>query len=275
VGTITDYSQDVPYLMGSREMCRAINMILKDTGKTIDILVLDICYMNLVEIMYELGQEPKNTVKNVLTYIERGPVSGLPYGRVVDILENSIEGNTNEILKKMIDALNFDLIAIEINHGKLKRIKRAANDLAYTYLSNKSESVMKPFELLVDVDSDKPWSLHAREFQKNLSSIIIHYRRMGQNSGNLINIIFIELKDLIKIYSKLSFAKNNYWVHLINNKEVTDKIEIPLSDSFKPTVIKPDGLRSLIEVMNPGMSKERIEKIFDKLVELRGWKWSE
>lgn len=38
VGTLTDYSQESPYIMGTAEMCKAVNMILKDTGCKIDIL---------------------------------------------------------------------------------------------------------------------------------------------------------------------------------------------------------------------------------------------
>ena len=56
IAAMSDLSQNKPYMMGIFELCKVINIISKDTGVKIDILTLDICYMNLLEIMYELGK---------------------------------------------------------------------------------------------------------------------------------------------------------------------------------------------------------------------------
>ena len=68
VAIMTDFSQDVPYMMGVPQMCRTINAALKETGAALDILVLDACYMNSIEIIYELGKKKECPAKYVDLY---------------------------------------------------------------------------------------------------------------------------------------------------------------------------------------------------------------
>jgi hypothetical protein len=272
VGTLTDYSQEAPYIMGTVEMCRAINMILKDTGSKIDILVLDICYMNLAEIMYEFGKEKQNTVKNVITYIETGPVSGLPYDRLIDIIKDN--GNTDDInktVKDIVELIGFSLVALEINPTKLKNIKKASNELAYSYLTNMGEKKYTPYELLTSLNSEDPWHEQVINLQNELSSIIVHHRRVNNQKGNLLNIIFLQLKELLNVYYKLGFAKTNYWTYLIGNKPINENLSIKTKESFKPIKIKPEDLCSLIQAMNPYINNKSLDEILEKLTANRGW----
>jgi hypothetical protein len=57
VGAMTDYSQDTPYIMGIPAMSKAINMACHESGNKIDILVLDICFFNFIEVIYQLGKD--------------------------------------------------------------------------------------------------------------------------------------------------------------------------------------------------------------------------
>lgn len=45
--------------------------------------------MNLVEVMYELALQKPAAVKTVITYIEEGPMAGLPIDKLLRILANS------------------------------------------------------------------------------------------------------------------------------------------------------------------------------------------
>ena len=272
VGTLTDYSQEAPYIMGTVEMCRAINMILKDRSSKIDILILDICYMNLAEIMYEFGKEKQNTVKNVITYIETGPVSGLPYDRLINIIrDNDNTDDTNKTVKDIVELIGFNLVAFEINPTKLKNIKKASNELAYSYLTNRGEKKYTPYELLTSLNSEDPWHEQVINLQNKLSSIIVHHKRVNNKKGNLINIIFLQLKELINVYYKLGFAKTNYWTYLLGNKPINENLSIKTKESFKPTKIKPEGLRSLIQAMNPYINNKSLDEILEKLTANRGW----
>ena len=55
VASLSDLCGDKPYIMGMYEMCFSINSLKQDLNIDIDILSLDICNMNTVELIYELG----------------------------------------------------------------------------------------------------------------------------------------------------------------------------------------------------------------------------
>lgn len=272
VGTLTDYSQKTPYIMGTSEMCRSINMVLKYTGRKIDILILDICYMNLAEIMYEFGKEKMNTVQNVITYIETGPVSGFPCDKLIEIIMNN--PNTDEInqtAKNIVENIGLNLVAFEINEAKLKNIKKASNELAYSYLTSSEDRKYTPYELLTCINKEDPWYEHVVNLQNELAKIVIHHKRVGNGRGNLINIIFLQLKELLNVYYKLGFAKTNYWTYLLGNKNIKENLLIKTKESFKPIIIKPQGLRSLIQAMNPYINNNSLDEILEKLTKSRGW----
>lgn len=145
IAAMTDLSQDIPYAMGIPQMCRVLNMIQKDTGVKIDILVLDMCCMNTIEILYELGKKEDHTVENVLTYIKAGPLDGLPYDKLIySIEQNHAENNLFFVIKSIIDTIDLNLVAIKINHGKLKKIKKIVNRLAYSYLTSEEHKDKPP-----------------------------------------------------------------------------------------------------------------------------------
>lgn len=272
VGTLTDYSQGSPYIMGTSEMCRAVNMVLKDTGCKIDILILDICYMNLAEIMYEFGREKQNAVQRVITYIETGPVSGIPCDKLINIMKDNFnQDDINIMVKSIVDNMGLNLVAFEINEAKLKNIKKASNELAYAYLTNKGEKKYTPYELLTCLNKEDPWYEHVLKLQNELSRIIVHHKRISNQRANLINIIFMQLKDLINVYYKLGFAKTNYWTYLLGNIPVDESLTIKIKESFKPIVIKPEGLRSLVQAMNPYIDNKSLDEIMEKLTANRGW----
>jgi hypothetical protein len=56
VGTLMDYSQNIPYLMGIPEMCTIFDMIYEESKVNIDLLIIDTCHFNSVEVLYELGK---------------------------------------------------------------------------------------------------------------------------------------------------------------------------------------------------------------------------
>ena len=104
--TLSDLCSDKPYTMGIYEMCTAINNIKADLDVNIDILVLDICFMNNIETIYELGKNKNNTVKYMITYIEQGPMEGLPYKKVIMNLD---ESNTSDIIRLSIFLIRLDM----------------------------------------------------------------------------------------------------------------------------------------------------------------------
>ncbi len=76
------------------------------TGKAIDCILLDACYMNMVEVWYELACIPKNTVKYILAPIQNIALEGIPYSMVIKLLETSTSRRTYRDFKIITRTFN-------------------------------------------------------------------------------------------------------------------------------------------------------------------------
>ena len=138
VASLSDLCGKEPYIMGMYEMCTAINNLKNIID--IDILILDICNMNTIELIYELGKEKVNVVKYIMTYINNGPLEGMDYNYIIQKIDDE---PTNLILKNIVNKSKQNLVAIEVKHGKLEKIKELSNKLAYYWLLNNEEKATK------------------------------------------------------------------------------------------------------------------------------------
>lgn len=127
VGVMPDFCQRSPYLMGLPEMCQTINLLYKETGQSIDLLVLDICYMNYLEVIYELGAVQKQSVRYLLTYMGNGPLEGLPYHLLIEVVQQSCRRGkvvpVANLVAGIVSRFNLNLAAFLIDYDKCQRIK--------------------------------------------------------------------------------------------------------------------------------------------------------
>jgi len=266
VGNTTDLTQEVPYMMGTPEMCKAIDLIKNSMDVKIDILVLDMCYMNSIEIIYEFGKSKNNVVSNILTYIGEGPFKGLPYDTIIELIQNYSDfNNIEKILEDVINILNLDTIAFQINHENLESIKNRFSNLAYCYLINKDKYKLNPFHLFTKTNPNYPWYNIINELNESLASIIIHHKNNSNNKESLIKVICEELGSLINIYSKLAFIKNNYWINLLSNKKIGDKVNYYDNFDLKPMKLSKEGILYSILTTNPTLSIEKAESIINEI----------
>jgi hypothetical protein len=284
VAAMTDLSQEAPYVMGISQMCKVINMVQKNTGVKIDILVLDMCYMNTIEVLYELGKSKNHSVNNILTYVKDGPIQGLPY----DILLSAVEDNadnkdTSTILKTIVDKINLNLVSIKINHGKLKKAKKLLNNLAYSYLTTEDEKSIDPYTLLYNPNPTYSWYPKVIELKKNLNELILYSKNSSKN--NLIDIVTekmlltnTEIGHYVLLYYQLSFSKNNYWLYILTNKSIGEKLFLNrINDSIKlePIFLPPLAIPRNIRIMNPLLKEHDIQILSSKLFQYKKWEESE
>lgn len=219
IGCMTDLSHNVPYIMGIPEMIRAINSVGKNLGYEIDVLALDMCYMNSVEIFYELGQYDTSTVKSMMTYIDFAPYEGLPYDKLLSLISKySNIQELNLFLKYLINELNSNLVAYEINHQKLESVKKLFNDFARFYVHNKKDSDPKLSDLIKNISPESKFYNYIKDINTALSSTIIYSNERFMGVHNSIQIISEDITNLISFYFKLAFAKNNYWINLLSTE---------------------------------------------------------
>ena len=229
-----------------------------------------------------MEKDKSNTVKTVLTYIRNGPISGLPYDKLISSVQQySNNPDLKFLLKDIINNIDLNLLAIEIHHGKLKRIKNIVNTLAYCYLTNKSYLPQNSYELLYYLNSEVPWYKHTLELQSMLSSLIICHKNLyfTKDISNFISIDLVTKEMLnneaidmfLPIYYKLSFAKNNYWIHVLSNKTLNDKINFNINTKLEPYILVPKGVKNIIQSMNPSLHSKEIDLILKELYSYKNW----
>ncbi|MGI6226013.1 MAG: clostripain-related cysteine peptidase [Peptococcales bacterium] len=273
LGIMTDYSQDLPYIMGIPEMARALNLLKKNSGRNIDILVLDTCYMNMVEILYELAKEKKHCVKNILTYIEYGPIGGLPIDQLINIIiENINQEDEKLLLAKIIDELDFDLVAFNLSHKKLERIKRLTNDLAKLLANGQNKEMSLADILETDVTKDNPLFSEITNLQKYFKELLIYAKRVSNQKSWLLDIAHKSTSNkLAAYYTRLCFTKNNYWTKILGVESLKEGLNFEESVQLKPLVLPLQALTSLIGVMNHTANDEELQIILYNLLEYKKW----
>lgn len=262
VGMMTDFTEGIAYMMGTPEMCNAINR----AAVPIDILVMDMCYMNSIELIYELGKKKNNAVKTMITYIGDGPYEGLPFDRLINIVKKAgFTEDTIDLTKFITDNLTKNLISYDINNSKLKKIKQDFNELAFLYLKNKEKWNINMGEILSSSDSSKPWHRYLQRIETDLNSIILNYDMKCSKTESLIKIMLEELHNLSLIYCKLAFAENNYWTHIVLNRDISSLINFKIKIEQKPMRMPGIDLSSYILSINPSTDRELINSFLKSI----------
>ena len=266
VATLSDICGVEPYTLGIYEMCTAINNINKSLKANIDLLILDICNMNNIELIYELGKEVNNTVKNILTYIDSGPLIGMPYEKIIDLLEVDNGKDIKELVSKIIKEIDLETIGIQVNHQKLKKIKFCLNKLGYYKIIKKKD--LKYY----DEEDEKKY---LKELSKEILSMIIDYNTIKKGKFP-IRVITPEMYDIenvdlfLKYYNKLAITKNNYWANVVANKSIDEPLNLKIS-KVEQNVLTKENLFAFISLFN---EKDTDEEVIIKVKKLyRYCKW--
>lgn len=270
IGMMIDYSRKAPYLMGIPEMVKVINMATNELDKKVDILLLDTCSANSIELIYEFGKDENHAVQNIITYIISGPIEGLPYENMIHLVQaNSKVEDITVIIKNIVDNLPYDLISFEVDYQKLQQIKQFFNDKSFEYLAKKTTSEQVYYEM-----SALEWEDFIDTISDYLTSIIIHYKKSLYNNQALITVsdsIPDRLK-LMKRYYQLGFAQNNHWIDLFAHKPVdVSEINTGHRENLIPLKMSPQEVYIYISIMNPELGELEKNKILEQLYHDKKW----
>lgn len=263
VASLSDLCGKEPYIMGMYEMCTAINNLKNIID--IDILILDICNMNTIELIYELGKEKVNVVKYIMTYINNGPLEGMDYNYIIQKIDDE---PTNLILKNIVNKSKQNLVAIEVKHGKLEKIKELSNKLAYYWLLNNEEKATK--------EEIKLYNDIYKKVDKVINQLILCAQNIEQRK-RLIHLIFYneyqieDVESFVRFYYKLAFTKNNYCSNLMGRKSYTEKTNMKNSKIEQEILDKRD-IELFISNFNGGsITYEEVKNIANNLYMKNNW----
>ncbi|MPM17178.1 hypothetical protein SDC9_63566 [bioreactor metagenome] len=269
IGVLSDYSGATPCILGIPELALALEYIKKTAGKIIDILLLDTCYANNIELLYELALSGP-AVKTLLTHRETAPAEGLSYRELFEAMDNCpVPDGTEAILLKMIDCSSEDLVAYMIDSEKLERIKKLFGVLGRKYLSEKDRDFLP---LVRSGGPDTPFPGEREEMANLVSSLMIG-RKPGQKPLETICALdkYIPDKGTAALYYRLAFARDNPWTGLLCSRLPEKQFQFAVSIGFSPVPLGKSKIMALIRSSNPGMTEREAESILEALISERGW----
>lgn len=263
VGMMTDYSRKAPYIMGYPEMVRALNLASNEMNQKIDLLLLDTCNANSLELIYEFGKEENHAIQNVITHISSGPIQGLPYDQIIHYLQTNTTKNTISVIKEIIDLLPFDLISFEVNYHKLHLIKQLFREKTEEALSKTTEDVTR-YQI-----SDKERREIIDSVSNNLRSIIIHNKQSNPNTGSLLRVTagVGNHLNLLKRFYFLGFAQDNDWAHFNHSGE---KREVH-TERLLPLKMSREEVLAYISIMNPDLEVGQKNDMLERLYRVNKW----
>lgn len=263
VASLSDLCGKEPYIMGMYEMCTAINNLKNIID--IDILILDICNMNTIELIYELGKEKVNVVKYIMTYINNGPLEGMDYNYIIQKIDDE---PTNLILKNIVNKSKQNLVAIEVKHGKLEKIKELSNKLAYYWLLNNEEKATK--------EEIKLYNDIYKKVDKVINQLILCAQNIEQRK-RLIHLIFYneyqieDVESFVRFYYKLAFTKNNYCSNLMGRKSYIEKTNMKNSKIEQEILDKRDIELFISNFNGDSINYEEVKNIANNLYMKNNW----
>lgn len=263
VASLSDLCGKEPYIMGMYEMCTAINNLKNIID--IDILILDICNMNTIELIYELGKEKVNVVKYIMTYINNGPLEGMDYNYIIQKIDDE---PTNLILKNIVNKSKQNLVAIEVKHGKLEKIKELSNKLAYYWLLNNEEKATK--------EEIKLYNDIYKKVDKVINQLILFAQNIEQRK-RLIHLIFYneyqieDVESFVRFYYKLAFTKNNYCSNLMGRKSYTEKTNMKNSKIEQEILDKRDIELFISNFNGDSITYEEVKNIANNIYMKNNW----
>ena len=283
MGVSHDFCQRLPSVMTIYGLKRALENSMMSCDKKIDILMFDSCYMNTIEVIYEITTA-KVRPRFIITP-ELSPLEGLPYKDIIKIfkkysrkksreLSRHLEEKINEILKKE----ESKLYTYRLSKMFFCKLKNSINKIAKYFIKNRNvvntflEEKYKgyPFislDLLVDILMKEKVGINLRMNIWILEKVI-SFIKVSKGNKNSLRIFFIDYNyyKLTKIYYKrMTFNKNNNWIRLLGKNK---KDSIYDGSNF---VLQEDmtlnSIYYIISLQNPGISKSQVYDIIKDL----GW----
>lgn len=301
-GAMNDYTHNLPYIMSIKGMINAISMCQKNTSKKVDCLVLDTCYMNLVEVWHEFACTYNQPVKYIIGPLKNIPLEGLPCHLIIRYLQEKkdhelkVKDTLTNIVKKVNKncSIFHNIIAVNLEKEPFIQLKKKIDKIADFIIENNINLIdlladwyhYKPGYPLIsllgmaDTLSSKFPKTYPKELniRKTLESIVIYppLSPLSKNQ-NLGPSLYLpeDLQQYVLLkhhYNPLLFAHDNKWLQILNGNKTRAKNNpyknISIDTSLSSPIPMPIGsVICVILEQNPCFTEKQAWQIVKNL----GW----
>ncbi|MEN6567090.1 MAG: clostripain-related cysteine peptidase [Veillonellales bacterium] len=241
VGLMMDVSEKTLDLISIKEFAQALSYFHAQTGSNIDILLFDTCYMNLVEVWYEIAISAGHPVDFLILDAENPPIGGLPCYEIINLLVNDTSNRlmVKKSIRKIVQSINnkyagqVDLFAISLAPEHFIVLKELMNELTILALDNnlmnrlpsiycKPSALIRLLDLVNQIDMIFSKADTCCRQIENVLEKIVEYPAFNKLVKNHSIGPYIYLPNNPAQYLKfqmyydiLSFASNNKWLEVL------------------------------------------------------------
>ncbi|QUH29859.1 clostripain-related cysteine peptidase [Vallitalea guaymasensis] len=235
VGLMKDCSGEQTSFMGIKGFAKTLYLARRSIKRYIDVLVMDTCFMDTVEIWYDIIINSRNAVKYVILPQDNAPKEGLSYNEIINSLNKTKNGfiSYNSMKRIINDEMKknniFCVFLASEYFSKLKEIIDLFSQLLLMKDKNINNDIQAldfiPLidlcnnDILMDSDINKCNKVIKYILDKIIlepDSNIIERERRG------LKIYFPHNYDVYSkfkgMYNSMKFSHNNMWTQVIDDK---------------------------------------------------------
>lgn len=225
-----------------------INLCKRISNFKIDLLFLDMCAMNYIEVIYELLIE--GNIDGIITYKNFAPYEGTSYfefiNKVVDFYRS--QRDVGEVIHY------FDLPLIYIEKRKLKCmdvVKEIQNKLVVKMVNDKIPAFDEEIQSLKESINGL---VNENEPSKCIKTMPLNYMKY-----------YLSDENERKLYSQFSYAKNNFWRLIVTN-------DFQSHNDYNPEwiILEKESLENIIYLHNSNLKQFSINTKLNDLIKIRG-----
>lgn len=301
IGAMTDFTKEKPYLMSLDSLVNVFYNLYKTTKKKVEVLLLDSCYMNLIEIWHELANITFNPIKYLVIASENVNIDGISYTIFIRYLQEKVKNvkNTKVVLIDVIkefnesDKIEEELILVSLEKNKFEELKSCFDNIAKIIIENniniekllKKELSYKKINPFINIiylcniiNSQLGYTPSESNYMLEIVKDIVVYPsiKVLSNDVNSGPSIYMpdslgELDEFRQCYKKLLFLFNNNWIVVLDKNEKVVEKESEYIKNYnileRPIVLKNKYVISSILEQSSDISVEGAIEILKKL----GW----
>ncbi|MBU2701278.1 hypothetical protein Ga0466249_002392 [Sporomusaceae bacterium BoRhaA] len=242
-GIMMEYYRETLDLISIQDFTQGLAYFHQQTGKNIDILLFDTCYMNTIEVWYELALTSGHPIEYLLLP-QNSPIEGLPCHALIDLLtknekENfSVEDTAKNITLSFSQKFSNDyaVFAVSLDKAHFLTLKELINSLANLMIDNnlfdrlpslyaKPSALISLYDLVRQLKACfSAENACCSELENILAQLVLSPKLSEfQQHRNIGPCLYLpndpaQYFKFQTYYDELAFARNNRWLEVLRRK---------------------------------------------------------